>query len=314
MGDELGGDRDPLLVRPFVLPDGDRHGSGPSASTWPAQPQLGEQATQLLPAVPAAAAEPGAGDGSQRWRSLVLIGAGVAVVASIGGYALLRPAEVTGEWVSQPGLSLPAAVGPSVADSETVESEPGGGVPDDGLPGGDSGSNGGGQGPSTVNRTRTPAAGGGTVSPSAVVSPPAGTSASVGSAPVVVVPTVVPTGRGMLVNGSGLCLDLRGGRAGQGREVHVDTCNGTSPQRWRLNADRSLEVLDMCAQVVRGGTVELTRCDGRLAAQWQLFSNGALVSGATALCLTDMNSGNRPATAVVVSFCAGGQNQAWTFG
>lgn len=314
MGDELGEDRDPLLVRPFVLPDGGRHGPGLSPSTWPAQPNAGEQATQLLPAVAAEPSEPGAGAGSPRWRPLILIGAGVVAVAGIGGYALVRPADVTGEWVSQPGLSLPAAVGPSIPDDETAGSDPGGGPPDGGQWSGDSGSTGGGPGSSTANRTKRPAAGGGSAGPSAAASPTAGTGASASAGPITLPPSAIPTGRGLLVNSTGLCLDLRGGRGREGREVHVDNCNATSPQRWQLNADRSLEVLGMCAQVVGGGTVELTRCDGRLTAQWQLFSNGALVNASNALCLTDANSGARPATAVVVSVCAGARNQTWTFG
>ncbi|MDR6321031.1 RICIN domain-containing protein [Actinoplanes couchii] len=126
-------------------------------------------------------------------------------------------------------------------------------------------------------------------------------------------PSAIPTGRGLLVNGSGLCLDLRGGRAGEGRDVHVDTCNGTSPQRWELRSDRTLEVSNMCAYLVGDGTAELTRCDGRLTAQWQLFDNGALINMSNGQCLTDPNSGTRPARAVTVTLCSGGKNQTWTF-
>ncbi|WP_157751632.1 RICIN domain-containing protein [Actinoplanes derwentensis] len=234
-------------------------------------------------------------------------------MASIAGYALLRPATNTGEWVSQPGLSLPAAVGPSIAGSDTENA-----APTQGQPGDFAGGTDGDSGSSTVTRTNSPkpAAGGGTASQSVAASPAvSGSPASsvTSGPPISLLPSAIPTGQGMLANGSGLCLDLRGGRAAEGRDVHVDTCNGTSPQRWKLNSDRTLEVLNMCAYLVGDGTAELTRCDGRTTAQWQLFANGTLINMSNGLCLTDPNSGTRTSTAVTVTVCTGSKNQSWTF-
>lgn len=313
MGEELGDERDPLLVRPFVLGDGVRPEPSPSRSTtWPAQTGSGEQATQLLPAVPAGASADSESGRSARWRPLVLIGAGVVAVAGIAGYALLRPADEPGEWVAEPGQSLPAAIGPSLATSDSEVEELPGGVAE-----GDAGDSGGATGSTADARTGTPtpSVSGNTPSRSVGSSPAAsGAPTSATSAPPIgLLPSAIPTGRGLLANGSGLCLDLRGGRAAEGQDVHVDDCNGTSPQRWRLNSERTLEVLDMCAYLVGDGTVELTRCDERTTAQWRLFTNGTLVNASNGLCLTDPHSGTRPANAVIVTVCTGGRNQSWTF-
>jgi hypothetical protein len=311
VGEDLGDNRDPLLVRPFVLPDGDRQEPPPSASTWPVEQTAGELPTQLLPVV-ATAGDSGP-DKPELWRrrSLVLVGAGVVAVLTVAGYALLRPDDRDG-WASSPAQSLPAAIGPATS-SEVGPS----GIPADGEGSGDGGGSGDPAGTTQSPRATPPSSPAGPTS--AGTSP--GTSAGATGSPATVVPAPpaqllpdpIGTGRGLLVTGNGLCLDLRGGEAADGRDVDVDDCNGTSPQRWQLNADRTLEVLDMCAYVVGDGTVELTSCDGRTTAQWQLFNNGTLTNAANGMCLTDPNSGARPGNGVTVTVCTGGNNQRWFF-
>ncbi|MFC6567713.1 RICIN domain-containing protein [Actinoplanes utahensis] len=271
--------------------------------------QAGEIPAQPVPVVAAtrsASSRPG-----RRRRPSLLIGAGVAAVASVAGYALLRAADGPAVWTSMPGTSLPAAVGPPGSASTTAS-----GVP---ARSGDSGGKAdSGQGPESTEGRRT-----GEPSPTGVTSatPSAGRPAAttgtptstVPAPPIGLLPNPITTGRGLLVTGNGLCLDLRGGDAAEGREVHIDDCNGTSPQRWRLNPDQTLEVLDMCAYLVGDGTVQLTRCDGRTTAQWQLFADGRLTNAATGQCLTDPSSGARPGRPVIVAACATGNNQLWTF-
>ncbi|MEU4620694.1 RICIN domain-containing protein [Actinoplanes sp. NPDC023801] len=311
MGEDLGDNREPLLVRPFVLPDGDRQEPRPSASTWPVEQTAGELPTQLLPVVPAAEST-GSDEPSARWRRrpLLLAGAGVAAVALVAGYAWLRPDDRAENWTSPPAQSLPAAIGPATSSGVAPS-----GLPADGQGNGDDDA---GDPTRTSPSPRvTPSSAG---SPS-TVGTSAGASAGVTGSPAPaapappaqLLPDAVETGQGLLVTGNGLCLDLRGGEAGEGRDVHIDDCNGTSPQRWQLNADRTLEVLDMCAYVVGDGTVDLTGCDGRTTAQWQLFGNGTLTNSANGMCLTDPHSGARPGNSVTVAFCAGGNNQRWFF-
>ncbi|MEU8663988.1 RICIN domain-containing protein [Actinoplanes philippinensis] len=316
MGEDLSDERDPLLVRPFVLPEGARQEPPSSVSTWPVEQRAGEMPTQLLPTVPdrlGGEVEQGA-PGARRQRRIVLsIGAGAVAVATVAGYALLRADDRQESWMSLPGQSLPAAIGPATSGNVAASSIP----DDDGADGGGQGGPGG-----TIEATRpSPSSSGAVPSGGASVSPsagsPAGGSSSSGPvapvAPIDLVPSPIATGGGLLVTGNGLCLDLRGGEASEGRDVHIDDCNGTSPQRWKLNANRTLEVLGMCAYLVGDGTVELTGCDGRTTAQWQLMSDGVLTNAANGRCLTDPFWGARPGNAVVVATCTGGRNQRWSF-
>ncbi|WP_433795711.1 ricin-type beta-trefoil lectin domain protein [Actinoplanes sp. CA-252034] len=317
MGEDLGDERDPLLVRPFVLSDGARQEEPPSSvSTWPVEQRAGETPTQLLPTIPgvlSGAPEQDAPKTPRHRRTLLLIGAGAVAVASVAGYALLRPTGQDEAWMSLPGQSLPAAIGPA-RSADAIHSS----VPHDG------GTDGGGQddsdeGTEPTRPTRAASASassaGGSVSPSAGSSG-GSSSSSVPVAPVAPIdlaPSPIATGSGLLATGNGLCLDLRGGQASEGADVHIDDCNGTSPQRWKLNSNQTLEVLGMCAYLVGDGTVELTRCDGRTTAQWQLKSDGVLTNPSNGRCLTDPFWGARPGNAVIVATCTGGSNQRWSF-
>lgn len=318
VGEQLGDNRDPLLVRPFVLPDSDRHEPPPSASIWPAEQTAGELPTQLLPVMTVAG---GSGpDKPTVWqrRSLVLIGTVTATVMTVAGYVWLRPDDRAGNWTSSPAQSLPAAIGPATSSDAGPSVRPGatkGGTSDDGAAAGPAATT-----PSPRETRRSAGAG-----PVSAAPAPAGTStgpsAGVTGSPEAVAPLppinlppeAIATGRGLLVTGDGLCLDLRDGEATDGRGVDVDDCKGTSPQRWQLNADGTLEALDMCASVAGGGTVELASCDGRTTAVWKLFDNGTLISTASGLCLTDPSAGARPGSRVIVTICAGGSNQRWSF-
>ncbi|GAA0421824.1 hypothetical protein Aca07nite_09920 [Actinoplanes capillaceus] len=293
-------------MRPFVLPDGDHDESAPSVATWPAQQAPEDPPTQLLPIVSAGETDnPDAGE-QRRVRPLLLIGAAVAAVATVAGYALFRPGEGQERWMSMPDQSLPAAVGPANSASVTTRESPG-----ENSNAGDDGEGAVPTAPRSPSRSATGSAA--SASANASVAPSVSKSAEAPAPPISLLPSSVVTGSGLLVTGNGLCLDLRGGSAEDNQEVHVDDCNGTSPQRWRLKADRTLEVLDMCAYLVGDGTVHLTRCDARTTAQWQLFENGELRNVSNGQCLTDPYSGAQPARAVVVTTCVGGNNQRWTF-
>ena len=331
MGEDLDDDRDPLLVRPFVLPDGVQQQPPQTASTWPVEQTTGAQITgerttgelptQLLPPVPASGSAPAepSGPGARRRRSLLLLlGAGVTSVAIVAGYAMLRPADRSGSWASLPGQSLPAAVGPATSASVTASS-----ATTSGSAAGPVENGGAATSSSPVARPSPSTAS--TGSPAGTSASPSATASSGGSSsssPTAAVPAppinlappeAIATGSGLLVTGNGLCLDLRGGDAVENGDVHVDDCNGTSPQRWQLNPDRTLEVQDLCAYLIGDGTVDLTRCDGRTTAQWQLFEDGRLVNAATAQCLTDPHAGSRPGRPVVVTLCGGSNNQRWAF-
>ncbi len=315
----MGDERDPLLVRPFVLPDGAQQEPPSSASTWPVEQRAGEMPTQLLPTIPDVLGDKPEPDGShahRRRRTVMLVGAAAVAVATVAGYALLRTDDRPETWMSLPGQSLPAAVGPATSASVAPSRLPG--EAEGSGSGSGSGRDGVGRTSGSTRPTRTAVSSAPrTTSPNPPAGAPAGGSSSTAPvapvAPIDLAPTAIVTGSGLLVTGNGLCLDLRGGAAFEGADVHIDGCNGTSPQRWKLKADHTLEVLGMCAYLVGDGTVELTGCDGRTTAQWQLLSDGILTNTANGRCLTDPSWGGRPGNAVIVAACTGGTNQRWSF-
>ncbi|MEU4425371.1 ricin-type beta-trefoil lectin domain protein [Actinoplanes sp. NPDC024001] len=304
-----GDDRDPLLVRPFVLQEGGHSEAPASAATWPADPAR-EIPTQVIPAVPATPAP--SVRRTLRRRSVLLAATGVAAVLAVVGWAVLRPALTPTVSTSLADQQFPVISGPAPAASVTPsdtspaaaagDADNSGGETADGVatePRAESTSR-----PAVITTSKAPQK---TTSPSVA----AGTTAPP-APPADLVPSA-QTDAAALVSGNGLCLDLRGGDIDEGSDVHVDDCNGTSPQRWQLNSDRTLKVGDLCAYMEGTGEVELARCDGRNTAQWAMNNDGRLMNAANGRCLTDPHFGARPANEVVVAPCAGTSNQRWTF-
>nr|WP_221381342.1 RICIN domain-containing protein [Actinoplanes polyasparticus] len=328
-----GDERDPLLVRPFVLRDPGALDDD-SAQTWPAAnpsavrdqqaPDNAEAPTAILH-LPfrrkhAAATTPAR---SNRRRLVVLAGTAALVVlgAAAAGYAALRddvrPAVTTG----LPGGPLPAATAP-LPTSAAGSPVPGTSVPAAGRPGAG---------------TRTGSPTGPTTSPTGSPSTPATTATSIPSGsptagePISLVPA--PTGDqtttspkapqgvaperpssdrvGVIRGQNGLCLDLNGAIAVDGNHIQVYDCNNTVAQTWTLATDGTLRVQGKCALAVGDNTVEIVSCDGRTPAQWRI-SNQRLINVATSTCLTDPSAGRRSGTGVTVSTCTGSASQRWS--
>jgi hypothetical protein len=290
---EDGDNREPLLVRPFVLQDEDGGApppGEPDAATWQAGPAP-DSPTQVLPIVPGSRPAPRRPRVRRPVRPALLIGAGVAVVLAVAGYAIVRPALQPTVSTSLPDQSLPVVTGPGDDREESTAT--------------------------SSAATPSATAAGQTTAPAGATAP--ATSAPAATAPATAPAELIPPSplidlQGALTSGNGLCLDLQGGDAADGQDVHVDDCNGTSPQRWRLNGDRTLEVLDMCANLVGDSTVELIGCDTRNTALWSLNrENGQVTNAANGQCLTDPFFGARPGKQVIVARCTGLNNQRWSF-
>ncbi|WP_229073286.1 RICIN domain-containing protein [Actinoplanes sp. DH11] len=262
---------------------------------------------------------------------MLLIGVGLAALLALIGYTVVRPALRPAVSTSLPDQGLPVVTGPAPSASVSGSAVPGTAQPGAGEgpagterdggsgPDGDNPAKSAPSGqasavPASPTGTATPGAPAGTTT-TAPATAPATRTATVAPAPpdALVPPSPLVAPEGALISGNGLCLDLQGGDAEDGGEVHVDDCNGTSPQRWQLNADRTLEVLDMCAYLVGDGGVELTRCDTRTTAQWALNERGQLLNQANGRCLTDPFFGGRPGKQVIVASCVGSNNQRWAF-
>ncbi|MFE5920154.1 ricin-type beta-trefoil lectin domain protein [Streptomyces sp. NPDC056468] len=126
-----------------------------------------------------------------------------------------------------------------------------------------------------------------------------------------------PSQSGALVGLAGKCLDVAGGSSADGTAVQLHDCNGSTAQRWTVQADGSVRALGKCLDVTSGATangakVQLYSCNGSGAQQWSYnATTGDLVNRAADKCLdvTDNSSANG-ARAQIWS-CTGAANQKW---
>jgi hypothetical protein len=289
-------ERDPLLVRPFLLGDAGTPGAEPSTQTWPAATTREIRSHRALEGAddPTAVLHlPKAHRRPIRHRVLVVAVACLAVLlgATVAGYAALRddrsPAAVTAlpgdppplaTTGPLPGTPSPAATKPSATKASARHRT------------------------SPARRATTPAP-----ARTAAPSSPAGAAPS-GSARVAVpsaafAPDPPATARAGTIRGqNGLCLDPNGSLV-----VQVLACTGSDSQTWTLATDGTVRVFGMCAFPVGDTTVHITICDGRTTALWSV-SGQRLVNASNGKCLTDPSRG----TDVTVTACDGSASQRWS--
>ncbi|WP_433361669.1 ricin-type beta-trefoil lectin domain protein [Actinoplanes sp. CA-142083] len=302
-------ERDPLLVRPYLLDGAGAPEADQSTQTWPSATtrevrshralEGADDPTAILPVVPA---ERPARNGRRRLVVLVAACAVVLLGAAVAGFAALRSSGRPSVSAALPDAPVPALSGlvppspaapPVTASSSSTPRK------------------------SATRRadstTVTTAAGAPASSSSAVTSSsapgstPAGVPGKTTSPPAALVPARTGTIRGQ----NGLCLDLNGAVVVDFNHIQVFTCNNTAAQRWTLATDGTVRVLDMCALIAGDDTVHITRCDGRTTAKWRT-SGQLVINTANDKCLTDPSSGTAAGTAVRVVTCDGRANQRWS--
>ncbi|MFJ5829555.1 ricin-type beta-trefoil lectin domain protein [Streptomyces sp. NPDC093089] len=120
-------------------------------------------------------------------------------------------------------------------------------------------------------------------------------------------------GQGPLVNPSGKCLDLRSGNKTTGTPIQLYTCNGTTPQQWKLT-EGALQVLGKCATVSATNLV-IAPCDGR--PEQQLTHNpddDSLRNPATNTCVVVPNAEYTDGKALQLAACNQQNSQKWRLG
>lgn len=304
--DDHDGERDPLLVRPYLRGGADAGDGDASVQTWPSATTREVRSQRALEGADDPTAllflpeEPGRLARPRRRRALVLIVAGALAVVGAGavGVAQLRVQGRPAASSTLPEAPVPALSGlvPSLRPSVTasaVASEPV---------------------PRRANRrsaTAAPAVTSGKPAPSTAA--PSGSTVAGGGKPgAALAPETAAAGRTGAIRGqNGLCLDLDGGAAVEFNRVQVAGCNGGAAQKWTVGVDGTLRVRGMCALIVGDDTVHITACDGRTTAQWKV-SGQVLISAANGKCLTDPSSGTKAATGVTVTACDGRANKRWS--
>ena len=314
-------ERDPLLVRPFVLRDSGALDAQEPTQTWPAtatppQPAVDDSPTAVLP-LPLKD-KPATTDPRRR-RLVVMAGATTAVVlgAAAAGFAALRDDVRPMVSAGLPGDPVPAAVGPSpIGGSPSVPFAASTAVP--GRPRASDAGNGKSPGATPTKRVVSsptangqPATGSSSAGqPIAITPAPSGggkTTSPAGVAPAP--PTSEPVGaiRGQ----NSLCLDLFAGWAIDGNHLQVFDCNESSAQTFTLAADGTLRVMGKCASAGRDRAVRIGRCDDRDAAQWRRDGQ-RLINDAYDDCLTDPSGGRRAGSGVRIIDCDGSASQRWS--
>jgi Ricin-type beta-trefoil lectin domain len=324
--DDYDEDRDPLLVRPFILRDSGTPAKSsaddPSTQTWPAaaapenrSPQAPDDADgaddpTAVVTLPPERVRGGSHRSGNRRRLLVVLAAAAAVLlgATAAGYAVLRPGIRPSVTAAQPGEPLPAVTGPPTSapavpvtsgppSSETTPQRSTGAATTSASASASASVRPTTTVPTTVATTSTPTAGGKTsVSPTPILG---------------IAPDPVAARTGVVRGQNGLCLDLNGGVPFDNNHVQAFVCNSSVAQTWTLAADGTLRVQDMCALVVGDGTVHITGCDGRTPAQWRV-SGQRLINAASDGCLTDPSGGRTSGTGVTVTPCTGSAGQRWS--
>ena len=85
--------------------------------------------------------------------------------------------------------------------------------------------------------------------------------------------------------GSNKCLDDPSSRTTSGTAIDLASCSGKSNQSWTLVEDRSIRVLGHCL-AASGAHVLLYSCNGSIADQWLIGTDGSLVSVRYGTCLS----------------------------
>jgi len=133
---------------------------------------------------------------------------------------------------------------------------------------------------------------------------------STGTAPTV-------TGYGTVGSGlSGECMDAYGSSNGAspGQIVAINNCNENQAQDWTTWTDRTVRVWNLCmdtSSLAVGALVDLETCDGGLSQVWTQQSDGALLNGASGMCLDDPGANTTAGTRLDIFPCGGSPAQQW---
>jgi Ricin-type beta-trefoil lectin domain len=92
--------------------------------------------------------------------------------------------------------------------------------------------------------------------------------------------------QGKVTGLGGKCLDVKGGKATNGTQIQLYTCNGSATQSWILGKDGTFRALGKCLDNARnastdGNTIDLYDCNGRASQRWSVNAKGQIVHAAS---------------------------------
>ncbi|WP_412076356.1 ricin-type beta-trefoil lectin domain protein [Streptomyces xanthophaeus] len=126
--------------------------------------------------------------------------------------------------------------------------------------------------------------------------------------------TLSPQGR---VSGiAGKCLDAKGGKAANGTQIQLYTCNGSAAQSWILGKDGTFRAFGKCLDNARnaatnGNKISLHDCNGTAAQRWSVNAKGQIVHVASGKVLDVTGGATANSTPVQLYTANTGKGQVW---
>ncbi|WP_405424653.1 ricin-type beta-trefoil lectin domain protein [Streptomyces erythrochromogenes] len=126
--------------------------------------------------------------------------------------------------------------------------------------------------------------------------------------------TLSPQGK---VTGIGSkCLDVKGGKATNGTQIQLYTCNGSAAQSWILGKDGTFRAFGKCLDNARnastnGNRISLHDCNGTAAQRWSVNAKGQIVHVASGKVLDVTGGATANGTVVQLHTANTNKRQVW---
>lgn len=114
----------------------------------------------------------------------------------------------------------------------------------------------------------------------------------------------------------GKCLDVKGGKAANGTQIQLYTCNGSVAQSWILGKDGTFRALGKCLDDARnastdGNKISLYDCNGTAAQRWSVNAKGQIVHVASGKVLDVTGGATANGTVVQLHAANTNKRQVW---
>ncbi|MER6536467.1 RICIN domain-containing protein [Streptomyces sp900105755] len=116
--------------------------------------------------------------------------------------------------------------------------------------------------------------------------------------------------------GSSRCIGVSAHKASDGSPLTLQGCAGDAWQKWVFASDGTVRSEGMCLDIANassdnGATIQLARCNGGWAQQFNLNSSHDLVNTRIGMCVDAKDMGTAAGTRLQLWECGGTSNQKW---
>ncbi|MFI1968308.1 hypothetical protein BLA24_13245 [Streptomyces cinnamoneus] len=123
--------------------------------------------------------------------------------------------------------------------------------------------------------------------------------------------------QGKVTGLGGKCLDVKGGKAANGTQIQLYTCNGSAAQSWILEKDGTFRALGKCLDNARnagtdGSKIDLYDCNGKPSQRWSVNAKGQIVHVASGKVLDVTGGSTADGTKIQLHAANTYKRQLWT--